>query len=113
MWQTWAYTMLSPLVFAPDTAGTPPGISVEVLDLKKGNQPRCSFLPRKVVVRTWNDFLPYVGSQLPEVAAMPSDPNRSPEGFTQSVVPGDSVGPAVPVCGAVQGGGSSGDGGKL
>lgn len=92
--------MLSPLAFAPDTAGTPPSIQIEVLDLKKQNEPRCGELPRKVVAHVWNDFLPYLRTQLPDRVAVRADPNHNPVYFwTRSVIPGDTLLAIGHVCG--------------
>jgi len=83
--------MLNPLIFAPDTLGTPPSIVVMVQDLKNPKEPSCKELSRKTVAYAWNDFRPYLELTAPELAATVSNPDRKPETFTVSRIPGDSV----------------------
>ena len=83
--------VVSPLLFAPDTNGTPPSIVVEVQDLKDQNALRCIELPRRTVAFTWNDFLPYIRKAYPDVRPRLADMWLPSKDFTASVIPGDSV----------------------
>ncbi len=85
------YYLLDPLIFAPDTLGTPPSIVVVVNDLKRQGKPSCREVSRKLAAYAWNDFRPYLETVAPELAAIAADPDRKPEHFTASRIPGDSV----------------------
>lgn len=83
--------VVSPLLFAPDTLGTPPSIVVEISDLKHENKPRCLELPRRTVAYTWNDFLPFLRVHHPDVRAVQASYSLKPEKFGMSILPDDSV----------------------
>jgi len=83
--------VMSPLLFAPDTLGTPPSIVVEVFDLKQENKPRCLELPRRTVAYTWNDFLPYLRVNHPDLPPVQASANLKPEKFGRSILRNDSV----------------------
>lgn len=85
------YFVLDPLLFAPDTTGTPPSIVILVRDLKHPSQPSCRELPGASVASVWNDFRPYYEAHAPEYTSLIADPSRKPKLFTNSGIPGDSV----------------------
>jgi len=85
------FYLLDPLIFAPDTLGTPPSIVILVNDLKHPKEASCRELPRKTVAYAWNDFRPYLETVSPEIAAVAANPERKSELFTRSLIPGDSV----------------------
>lgn len=85
------YYLLDPLIFAPDTLGTPPSIVIVVNDLKHQGKPSCREASQKVVAYAWNDFRPYMETIAPDIAATVADPSRKPALFTKSRVPGDTV----------------------
>jgi S1-C subfamily serine protease len=90
------YFVLDPLLFAPDTSGTPPSIVILVNDLKHSSKPSCRELKGASVAAVWNDFRPYYQEQAPEYAALVADPSRKPKLFTSSGIPEDSVATADP-----------------
>jgi S1-C subfamily serine protease len=83
--------VFSPMVFAPDTLGTPPSIVLEVLDLKDDNRSRCRELPKKLVAYLWNDFLPFLRAEYPEREWTVANRDHRPKEFQASGLPGDTV----------------------
>ena len=90
------YFVLDPLLFAPDTAGTPPSIVILVQDLKHASKPSCRELKGKAVADVWNDFRAYYQVEAPEYASLVADGSRKPKLFTSSGIPEDSVVTADP-----------------
>jgi len=90
------YFVLDPLLFAPDTAGTPPSIVILVQDLKHASKPSCRELKPATVASVWNDFRAYYQVEAPEYADLVADPSRKPKLFTSTGIPGDSVVTADP-----------------
>ncbi len=50
----------NPDVFAPDSAGAPPSIVLQLVDLKHPSDRNVYELNPDVVARIWNDFGPYL-----------------------------------------------------
>lgn len=85
------YYVLSPEVFAPDTAGTPPSIVVWIEDLKKPDEPRCKEIPKKTAAYVWNDFAAYFATANRQWRFVAADPSANPRDFTVSSVGRDSL----------------------
>lgn len=83
--------VLSPLVFAPDTMGTPPSIVIEVVDLKDNGRSHCRELPKKLVAYIWNDFVPFFRDEDPESPVIIADRDRKPKDFGVSILASDSI----------------------
>jgi S1-C subfamily serine protease len=75
------YYVLPPLVFAPDSAGAPPSIVLQIVDLKHPDDRNLYELPAEAVARVWNDFGPYYRSVYPDRAFVVADPRRFRSNF--------------------------------
>lgn len=55
------YYVFDPKLFAPDSSGNPPQISIVIDDLKNPENPTIIKLPAYPIARAWNDFGAYYG----------------------------------------------------
>jgi hypothetical protein len=57
----YGYYVFPAEVFAPDSTGTPPVITLKLIDLKNPATPSCKTIGRSALAVTWNDFAAYYG----------------------------------------------------
>lgn len=68
------YYILPPETFAPDSAGVPPSIVIQIDDLKHYDRLILREISGAVVARIWNDFAPYYAAVRPDFKFIPADP---------------------------------------
>ena len=73
------YYILDPEVFQPNTAGVPPRITVEIVDLKRPERNSCRELPIEVVASAWNGFEPYYAETRPGEIFVTANPKAERE----------------------------------
>ncbi len=61
------YFVLTPEAFAPNSAGVPPHFAVVIQDLKNPRSLSLAVLPPAVAARIWNEFVPFMNSQRPDL----------------------------------------------
>jgi S1-C subfamily serine protease len=72
----YGYFVLPAEAFAPDSAGTPPSVVIELADFKNPASGNCKELPREVTATIWNDFALYYGAT--GEAHIRADPSKKP-----------------------------------
>jgi hypothetical protein len=72
------YSVLPADAFAPDSAGTPSSIVIELADFKNPASGNCKELPREVTATIWNDFALYYGTT--GESHVRADPTKKPVG---------------------------------
>jgi len=75
------YYVLPPETFAPDSAGTPPSIVIQIDDLKHYDRLILRELSGEVVARIWNDFAAYYAAVQPDFKFTRADPGRFSSDF--------------------------------